>query len=130
MRSFNLLFPLNFQPWHGLCNTGSTIYEPDGGSAITNEWMLNMQGNVTRIITTIVVSTLFAAGAAVAEDQDTDVEATTVTTSDTAELNRNRAKSANTAAVEDAVEAVLAANKLHLDIRLIGRTSVQMADSR
>lgn len=92
--------------------------------------MLNMQGNVTRIIATIVVSTLFAAGAAVAEDQDTDVEATAVTTSDTAELNRNRAKSANTAAVEDAVEAVLAANKLHLDIRLIGRTSVQMADSR
>lgn len=92
--------------------------------------MLNMQGNVTRIIATIVVSTLFAAGAAVAEDQDTDVEATAVTTSDTAELNRNRAKSANTAAVEDAVEAVLAANKLHLDIRLIGRTSVQMANSR
>lgn len=89
-----------------------------------------MQGNVTRIIATIVVSTLFAAGAAVAEDQDTDVEATAVTTSDTAELNRNRAKSANTAAVEDAVEAVLAANKLHLDIRLIGRTSVQMANSR
>jgi hypothetical protein len=92
--------------------------------------MLNMQGNVTRIIATIVVSTLFAAGAAVAEDQDTDIEATAVTTSDTAELNRNRAKSANTAAVEDAVEAVLAANKLHLDIRLIGRTSVQMANSR
>lgn len=89
-----------------------------------------MQGNVTRIIATIVVSTLFAAGAAVAEDQDTDIEATAVTTSDTAELNRNRAKSANTAAVEDAVEAVLAANKLHLDIRLIGRTSVQMANSR
>lgn len=89
-----------------------------------------MQGNVTRIIATIVVSTLFAATAAVAEDKHTDVESTTVTTSDTAELNRNRAKSANTAAVEDAVEAVLAANKLRLDIRLIGRTSEQMAESR
>jgi hypothetical protein len=130
MSGFNLLFLLNFQSWHGLCNTDNTIYEPDGGSAITNEWRLNMQGNVTRIIATIVVSTLFAAGAAVAEDKDTDVEATAATTSDTAELNRNRAKSANNAAVEDAVEAVLAANKLHLDIRLIGRTSVQMADSR
>ncbi len=89
-----------------------------------------MQANVTRIIATIVVSTLFAASAAVAEDQDAVAATTAATTTDTAELNRNRAKLANAAAVEDAIEAVLAANKLRLDIRLIGRTSVQMTDSR
>ncbi len=92
--------------------------------------MLIMQGNVTRIIATIVVSTLFAASAAVAEDKDVVTETTAATTTDTADLNTNRARSANTAAAEDAIEALLAANKLHLDIRLIGRTSVQVADSR
>lgn len=92
--------------------------------------MLNMQGNVKKIIATIVVSTLFAAAAAVADDKDTGAEATSATSSETVELNRDRARSANTAAAEDAAEAVLAANKLRLDIRLIGRTSMQVADSR
>jgi hypothetical protein len=89
-----------------------------------------MQANVTRIIATIVVSTLFAAGAAVAEDKDDLAETTAATTNDTAEVNRNRARSANTAAAEDAIEALLAANKLRLDMRLIGRTSTRMADGR
>ena len=90
--------------------------------------------NRTRIIATIIVSSLFAASAAVAADQDaiasTTATATAATTADTAELNRNLAASANTAAVEDAIEGVLAANKLDLDIRFIGRTSVKIADSR
>ncbi len=86
--------------------------------------------NRTRIIATIVVTSLFAASAAVADDQD-GVASTTAaaTTADTAELNRNLAASANTAAVEDAIEGVLAANKLDLDIRFIGRTSVKIADA-
>jgi hypothetical protein len=96
----------------------------------SNEWKPKMQGNVTRIIATIVVSTLFAASAAVAEDNDAVAETKPVTASDTAELNRDRARSANTAAAEDAIEAVLAANKLRLGIRLIGHTSMQMADGR
>jgi hypothetical protein len=108
-----------------------TVFEPDGEFAPSStEWKPDMQGNVTRMIATIVVSTLFAANAAVAEDQDAAAETTAATTTDTAELNRNRARSANTAAAEDAIEAVLAAKKLRLDIRLINRTSVQMADGR
>ena len=86
--------------------------------------------NRTRIIATIVVSSLFAANAAVADDQDGVAAATVATTADTAELNRNFAASANTAAVEDAIEGVLAANKLDLDIRFIGRTSLKIADGR
>ncbi len=84
--------------------------------------------NRTRIIATIVVSSLFAASAAVADDQDGVAAAAAATTADTAKLNRNLAASANTAAVEDAIEGVLAANKLDLDIRFIGRTSVKIAD--
>ncbi len=86
--------------------------------------------NRTRIIATIIVSSLFAASAAVADDQDVVAAATVATTADTAELNRNLAASANTAAGEDAIEGVLAANKLDLDIRVIGRTSLKIADSR
>lgn len=92
--------------------------------------MLDMQTNVTKIIATMVVFALFAAAAAVAEDKDAAASTAARTTTDTAELNRNRARSANTAAAEDAIEAVRAANKLRLDIRLIDRTSVQVADSR
>ena len=88
--------------------------------------MLDMQANLTRIIATMLVFALFAASAAVAEDKDAVAE----TATDTTELNRNRARSANTAAAEDAIESVLAANRLRLDIRLIDRTSVQVADSR
>ncbi len=83
--------------------------------------------NRTRIIAKIVVSSLFAASTAVADDQDGVAAATTA---DTAELNRNFAASANTAAVEDAIEGLLAANKLDLDIRFIGRTSLKIADGR
>ncbi len=85
-----------------------------------------MQANLTRIIATMLVFAQFAASAAVAEDKDAVAE----TATDTPELNRNRARSANTAAAEDAIESVLAANRLRLDIRLIDRTSVQVADSR
>ncbi len=88
--------------------------------------MPDMQAKLTRIIATMLVFALFAASAAVAEDKDAVAE----TATDTTELNRNRARSANTAAAEDAIESVLAANRLRLDIRLIDRTSVQVADSR
>ena len=84
----------------------------------------------TRIIATIVVSSLFAASAVVADDQDGVAAATAATTADTAEVKRNLAASANTAAVEDAIEGVLAAIKLDLEIRFIGHTSVKIADGR
>ena len=94
------------------------------------EWMLDMQAKLTKIIATMIVFALFAASAAVAEDKDATARTAAETTTDTTDLNRDRARSANTAAAEDAIEAVSAANKLRLDIRLIGRTSVQVADSR
>jgi hypothetical protein len=92
--------------------------------------MHKMTLKTTRIIATIVASSLLAANAAAADDKDAAAESTTTTANTTAELNRNLAESANTAAVEEAVEAVLAENKLDLDIRFIGRTSVKIADGR
>ncbi len=89
-----------------------------------------MKLNRTQIIATIVISSLFAASAAIADDKDAVVATTAATAADTAELNRNLAEAAHTAAVEDAIEGVLAANKLDLDIRFVGRTSVRIADGR
>lgn len=94
------------------------------------EWMHKMTLNRNRIIATIVLSGLFAATAPAADNTDAVAETTAATTADTAELHRTLAESAHTAAVEDAIKAVLADNKLELDIRLIGRTSVVIADSR
>ena len=94
------------------------------------EWMHKMTLNSNRMFATIVVSGLFAASAPAAENTDAVAETTAATTDDTAELNRTLAESAHTAAVEDAIKAILADNKLELDIRLIGRTSVVIADSR
>jgi len=89
-----------------------------------------MTRNTTRIIATIVISGLFAATAVAADDKDAVAETKAATTTDTAKLNSSLAESANTAAVEDAIEAVLAANKLDLEIRFVGRTSVKIADGR
>ena len=84
--------------------------------------------NMTRIIATLLVSGMLAAPAAAADDKDADAKMAAASAANAAELNRELAKSATTAAVEDAVEAVLAANKLDLDIRFIGRTSLKIAD--
>ena len=46
------------------------------------------------------------------------------------EQQRDLARKANEAAVEKAVEDVLASTKLDLDIRLIGPTSVKIASDR
>ena len=46
------------------------------------------------------------------------------------DVQRDLAKKANKAAVEKAVEAVIADTKLDLDIRLIGPTSVKIASER
>ncbi len=89
-----------------------------------------MKLNRTQIIATIVISSLFAASAAVADDKAVVTTATAAATADTTELNKNLAEAAHTAAVEDAIEGVLAANKLDLDIRFIGRTSVSIANGR
>jgi hypothetical protein len=89
-----------------------------------------MTRNTTLIIATIVIYSCFAAAAAAADDQDAVVETTAQATPDTAKLNSSLAASANTAAVEEAIEAVLAENKLDLEFRFIGRTSMEIADGR
>ena len=85
--------------------------------------------NKSRTIATIVVSSLLAA-VAVADDREVAADAITATAATTTELNRSLAESANTTAVEEAVAAVLAENRLDLDIRLIGRTSQKIVDGR
>jgi len=92
--------------------------------------MQKMTRNTTRIVATIALSSLFAAHVAAADDQDAVAETKAATLVDTAEVNSTLAESATTAAVEDAIEAVLAENKLDLDIRFVGRTSVKIADGR
>ena len=87
-----------------------------------------MRLNKIGILRTFAVLGLFAAGAAAADDKRSFADPERAATTDTASVNRNLAASANIAAAEDAIEAVLAANKLDLDIRLIGRTSEHIAD--
>ena len=94
------------------------------------EWTHEMTLKMTRIITTLLVSGVLAAPAVAADDKDADAKMAAANVADAAKLNRKLAESATTAAVEDAVEAVLAENKLDLDIRFIGRTSVKIADGR
>jgi len=89
-----------------------------------------MTHKMTRIFTALLVSGMLAVPAAAADDKVADAKMAAANAANAAELNRELAKSATTAAVEDAVEAVLAANKLDLDIRFIGRTSVKIAEGR
>jgi hypothetical protein len=60
-----------------------------------------------------------------ASDSKTPAAETTVSSSNL--LSRESAREATEAAVSDAVNAVIAANRLDLDIRLIGRASVIVA---
>ena len=70
---------------------------------------------------------LFAAPAMASDDTGTPVENKTVSAD---QHSRESAKEANEAAVTDAVNAVIEATRLDLDIRLIGRTSVTVASGQ
>ncbi len=94
------------------------------------EWMHKMRLTRNRILRTIAVSGLFAASGAAADDNEAVAGTERATTTDTAGVNRNLAALANIAAAEDAIEAVLAANKLALEIRFVGATSEKIADGR
>jgi hypothetical protein len=76
-------------------------------------------------------STLLALGLALITAQGVAGEATTTAdearVSSPTQLSRDSAKAANEAAASDAVKAVIEANRLDLDIRLIGRTSITIA---
>ena len=82
---------------------------------------------ITRKLTTglAILSVLFASVAS--------AENTATTESSTVNVekeSREQGKQANETAAEAAVEAVLADNRLDLDIRLIGPTSVKIASDR
>jgi hypothetical protein len=67
---------------------------------------------------------LFAAPAMASDNIGAPVENKTVSAD---QHSRESAKEANESAVTDAVNAVIEATRLDLDIRLIGRTSVTVA---
>ncbi len=77
----------------------------------------------TRRIVAIVLMNLSGAATAAAENEDIAVDVT-----DPAELGMTLVETANTTAIEEAIEAVLAANKLDLDIRFNGPTSMAIVD--
>ncbi len=63
-------------------------------------------------------------------DEIVVTETTEATARIAGQANRNLLEKANAAAVEKAIEAVLADTKLDLDIRLIGPTSIKIAGDR
>ncbi len=83
-----------------------------------------------RLIPAVAVATtaLFVISANAAETAAAGVAKSGPSTPDSAAVNRNLAREANTAAAEEAIEAVLNANRLHLDIRLNGRTSARTSE--
>jgi hypothetical protein len=97
-----------------------------------NELRKDRQVN-TRIRTAISTSFLalglglFAAPAMASDDVSLDAESRIESTD---QHSRENARAANEAAVADAVNAVIEATRLDLDIRLIGRTSVTVAASQ
>lgn len=70
-----------------------------------------------------------AANAALAAEKDT-VDTTAVAIHDAAETTAASARDANRDAAEEAAAAVLRANRLDLDIRLLGHSSGLIAESR
>jgi hypothetical protein len=87
-----------------------------------------MQSINTRIIATILAAVLLTASVNAAETAEADSATDNPAGPDTAEMNRDLARQANNVAVEDAIEAVLFANKLNLDIRINGRTSAYTSE--
>ena len=77
----------------------------------------------------LVLTSLLTINTSIA-DEVIVTESLTDATTNTSELNRDLAAKAQAAAVEKAVEAVLAETRLDLDIRLIGPTSVKIAGER
>ena len=77
----------------------------------------------TPIIASFVALALFAGGASASDEELDIIETTARAVANPDEVNRTLARRAHAAAVEQAVEGVLAANASNLDIRIAGRTS-------
>jgi hypothetical protein len=87
--------------------------------------MNDMTSTSARVLA-VTLGVLLSADFAIAREPATD-EASVETI---AETQRDLARAANERAAEEAAKAVRAANRLDLDIRLIGPTSVKIASGR
>lgn len=82
---------------------------------------------LTRIL---VVAALVAASLPAQADQAARTDALSRPVINTNAVNREQARTANERAAKQAIEAVLEANRLDLDIKLIGPTSKKIASDR
>lgn len=83
----------------------------------------------TPMIATFIALAAFNGGATAADADIDVVETTAHRVANPDDVNRNLARRAHVAAVEEAVEALLAANESHLDIRIAGRTPGNTPDN-
>lgn len=82
-----------------------------------------------KIATGLALAGVLLTSQVVADDANTVVSTAAATVS-TDQVSRQRATEANKTAAKEAIDAVLAATRLDLDIRLIGPTSVKIASDR
>lgn len=82
------------------------------------------------LILRLVIAGLLWTNVAAANDDEMTVVVTAAVKVNTEATSLDGAKTANKEAAEKAVEAVQADNRLDLDIRLIGPTSVKIASDR
>lgn len=87
-----------------------------------------MLENHLKRIAIIMAGALIATAASAADTVNAGADRQHPSAKASAALNRILAREANTAAAEDAIEAVLNANRLHLDTRLNGRTSARTSE--
>lgn len=115
--------------WHESCNNDGMGNIDNAARLAAIKLRKDRQVN-TKIRTAISTSFLalglglFAAPAMASDETSIEAETRIVSTD---QHSRESAKAANEAAVTEAVNAVIEATRLDLDIRLIGRTSVTVA---
>ena len=90
---------------------------------LTPEWMHRMTNELTRIMATMVLLGSLAVATAATEEKDIDPA-----TQDARVTGKVLIEPAHDAAVKDAIEAVLAGNRMELDIRFADRTSEIVVD--
>lgn len=79
--------------------------------------------------TALLLASVLAVNTVWSEDKASEAASKTPAV-ENAQLNRDRARIANETAAAEAAKAVLESNRLDLDIRLIGPTSIRIAGDR
>jgi len=120
----NLLFFINFQIWHDLCNMAFIIFITDGRMRHhLPEWMQEMTPELKRIVAPAVLMVLLASTTAAADDS-TLVDGKKAA----AVAGKILADTAITAAAEDAIKSVLADTRFDLEVRLNGPSALTDVD--